>query len=109
MSCVSLLQAALDVFTVEPPPKDSKLVLHEQVTATPHLGASTTEAQVSYLKQLLMSISYAVLSKITFENDDQEGVAIEIAEAVVGALKGELAATAVNAPMVPSEVSFSFA
>jgi D-3-phosphoglycerate dehydrogenase len=38
------------------------------------------------------------------EHDYQEGVAIEIAEAVVGALKGELAATAVNAPMVPSEV-----
>lgn len=71
-------QAALDVFTVEPPPKDSKLVLHENVTVTPHLGASTVEAQ--------------------------EGVAIEIAEAVVGALKGELAATAVNAPMVPAEV-----
>lgn len=35
----------------------------------------------------------------------QEGVAIEIAEAVVGALKGELAATAVNAPMVPAEVN----
>lgn len=32
-------------------------------------------------------------------------MAIEIAEAVVGALKGELAATAVNAPMVPAEVS----
>jgi len=31
-------------------------------------------------------------------------VAIEIAEAVVGALKGELASTAVNAPMVSSEV-----
>ncbi|XP_076895482.1 D-3-phosphoglycerate dehydrogenase 1, chloroplastic-like [Bidens hawaiensis] len=71
-------QAALDVFTVEPPPRDSKLVNHENVTVTPHLGASTTEAQ--------------------------EGVAIEIAEAVVGALRGELAATAVNAPMVPSEV-----
>ncbi|KAL5561292.1 hypothetical protein UlMin_031039 [Ulmus minor] len=71
-------QAALDVFTVEPPTKESKLVLHEKVTATPHLGASTMEAQ--------------------------EGVAIEIAEAVVGALKGELAATAVNAPMVPAEV-----
>lgn len=34
----------------------------------------------------------------------QEGVAVEIAEAVVGALKGELSATAVNAPMVPAEV-----
>lgn len=31
-------------------------------------------------------------------------MAIEIAEAVVGALQGELAATAVNAPMVPAEV-----
>ena len=34
----------------------------------------------------------------------QEGVAVEIAEAVVGALRGELSATAVNAPMVPPEV-----
>ncbi|GKE45204.1 hypothetical protein Tco_1472488 [Tanacetum coccineum] len=33
-----------------------------------------------------------------------EGVAIEIAEAVVGSLRGELAATAVNAPMVPAEL-----
>ncbi|CAN6450953.1 unnamed protein product [Victoria cruziana] len=71
-------QAALDVFTKEPPAQDSKLVQHEKVIVTPHLGASTIEAQ--------------------------EGVAVEIAEAVVGALKGELAATAVNAPMVPAEV-----
>lgn len=76
------MQAALDVFTEEPPPKDSKLIQHENVTVTPHLGASTMEAQ--------------------------EGVAIEIAEAVVGALKGELAATAVNAPMVPAEVLFIY-
>uniref|UniRef100_A0A804R5I2 phosphoglycerate dehydrogenase n=1 Tax=Zea mays TaxID=4577 RepID=A0A804R5I2_MAIZE len=70
-------QAALDVFTEEPPPRDSKLVQHENVTVTPHLGASTIEAQ--------------------------EGVALEIAEAVIGALRGDLAATAVNAPMVPAE------
>ncbi|XP_010498147.1 PREDICTED: D-3-phosphoglycerate dehydrogenase 2, chloroplastic [Camelina sativa] len=71
-------QAALDVFCEEPPSKDSKLIQHENVTVTPHLGASTKEAQ--------------------------EGVAIEIAEAVAGALKGELSATAVNAPMVAPEV-----
>lgn len=33
-------------FTVEPSPKDNKLVNHENVTVTPHLGASTMEAQV---------------------------------------------------------------
>ncbi|GLT59363.1 hypothetical protein SLA2020_321840 [Shorea laevis] len=71
-------QAALDVFTKEPPPEGDKLVRHENMIATPHLGASTKEAQ--------------------------EGVAIEIAEAVVGALKGELSATAVNAPMVAPDV-----
>jgi len=42
----TVAQAALDVFTEEPPPRDSKLVQHENVTVTPHLGASTTEAQV---------------------------------------------------------------
>ncbi|CAN1143725.1 D-3-phosphoglycerate dehydrogenase 2, chloroplastic [Linum perenne] len=73
-------QAALDVFAEEPPTSNDtskKLAQHERVTATPHLGASTKEAQ--------------------------EGVAIEIAEAVVGALNGELSATAVNAPMVSPE------
>ncbi|CAA6672587.1 unnamed protein product [Spirodela intermedia] len=39
-------QAALDVFTEEPPAPGNKLVLHERVTVTPHLGASTMEAQV---------------------------------------------------------------
>ncbi|KAF5777618.1 putative phosphoglycerate dehydrogenase [Helianthus annuus] len=42
----NLYKAALDVVTVEPPLKDSKLVNHENVTVTPHPGASTTEAQV---------------------------------------------------------------
>ncbi|KAK9817004.1 hypothetical protein WJX72_008115 [[Myrmecia] bisecta] len=71
-------QAALDVFSSEPPGPDNPLINRPDVVCTPHLGASTTEAQ--------------------------EGVAVEIAEAVIDALKGKLAATAVNAPMVPAEV-----
>jgi D-3-phosphoglycerate dehydrogenase len=39
--------AAVDVFDPEPPPADHPLVNHPRVLVTPHLGASTEEAQVS--------------------------------------------------------------
>lgn len=70
--------AALDVFDPEPPAADHPLVGRPDVICTPHLGASTVEAQ--------------------------EEVAYEIAEAVMGALKGELTSSVVNAPMVAPEV-----
>lgn len=38
--------AAIDVFEPEPPPTDHPLVHHPKVVVTPHLGASTEEAQI---------------------------------------------------------------
>ena len=65
--------AALDVFATEPPgPASAALLALEQVVVTPHLGASTREAQ------------------------DKAGVTI--AEQVVLALAGDLVPFAVNVP-----------
>ena len=68
---------ALDVFAKEPP-GPSPLLAHPKVVATPHLGASTREAQ--------------------------REVAIEAAEQVLAVLNGEPARNTVNAPFMPPEV-----
>jgi D-3-phosphoglycerate dehydrogenase len=68
-----LAGAALDVFETEPPPTDG-IVSHPRVVATPHLGASTVEAQ--------------------------ERVGVEIAEKVRDYLVGEVIVDAVNFPSV---------
>ena len=39
--------AGLDVFVTEPPPEDHPLVAHANVICTPHLGASTEQAQIN--------------------------------------------------------------
>ncbi len=44
--------AAFDVFTEEPPPADTPLVQHPRVVCTPHLGASTQEAQDRVAEQI---------------------------------------------------------
>ena len=69
--------AALDVFEAEPPEKDNPLLAHPAVITTPHLGASTVEAQ--------------------------EQVALDVAREVVQVLSGRPATAAVNAPVLDPE------
>jgi len=74
-----LAGAALDVFVNEPLPSDHVLRSLPNVLLTPHLGASTEEAQVN--------------------------VAVDLADQVLGYLKGEMPPFAVNLPSVlPSEL-----
>ena len=57
--------AALDVFEVEPA-KENVLFGHEKVICTPHLGASTTEAQVNVAIQVAEQMSdYLVRGGVT--------------------------------------------
>ncbi len=45
--------ASLDVYPSEPPPPElAELINHEKVICTPHLGASTTDAQVRVAKDI---------------------------------------------------------
>ncbi len=43
--------AAVDVFEPEPPPADNPLLGHPKIVVTPHLGASTEEAQVAVAEE----------------------------------------------------------
>jgi len=54
--------AALDVFEAEPP-KRTSLITHEHVVATPHLGASTEEAQVNVAVEIAAQVRDALLGR----------------------------------------------
>jgi len=67
---------ALDVYSKEPPPEDHPLVGHERVVCTPHVGASTKEAQVA--------------------------VGVAVAEQIAAMAHGEPPRNAVNMPRISS-------
>lgn len=72
--------AGIDVFTSEPPEPESsaaRLAAHPKVVATPHLGASTVEAQ--------------------------ENVSLDVCAQVLEILRGGLPTAAVNAPLILPE------
>ncbi len=70
--------AAMDVFAVEPPSADHPLLSLDNVIVTPHLGASTAEAQTN--------------------------VAVAIANQIADYLKNETIANSVNVPSVSGKV-----
>ena len=70
--------AAIDVFEKEPVDPANPLLKNPKVISTPHLGASTAEAQV--------------------------GVAVDVAHGVLAALRGEPVTTAVNMAPIPPHV-----
>lgn len=70
--------AAIDVFEQEPPPPEHPLFKLEQVIVTPHLGASTVEAQ--------------------------EYVAVDVAEQIVNFFKGVPPTSPVNLPVLPPDI-----
>jgi D-3-phosphoglycerate dehydrogenase len=72
-----LAGAAVDVFATEPVAADDALPRHPKVVATPHLGASTVEAQAN--------------------------VAVQIASEVLAVLEGRPTQFAVNAPSLRPE------
>jgi D-3-phosphoglycerate dehydrogenase len=71
-----LAGAAIDVFVKEPV-QESVLFKNDRIVVTPHLAASTAEAQAS--------------------------IALDVAEQIVAVLSGETARYAVNAPMIAPE------
>jgi D-3-phosphoglycerate dehydrogenase len=97
--------AAFDVFVTEPTPADHPLLQRDDVVLTPHLGASTSEAQVnvsvavaeqivSYLKEGVIVNAFNAPA-LTAEQMETVGPYVQIAE-VLGRMAGQMHAKSVQ-------------
>jgi len=92
--------AALDVFPQEPPDYDLPLLKHPHVISTPHLGASTDEAQVKVAEMIAKQISAYLIDgviinavnfpSLSLEVMDQIRAHLDLAEKM-GSMMGQLA------------------
>jgi D-3-phosphoglycerate dehydrogenase len=96
---------ALDVFTTEPPAADDPLLAAENVICTPHLGASTTEAQVNVAIQVAEQMSDFLLTGAVINALNMPAVSAEDAPRLrpymklaeqLGSFAGQLTETALK-------------
>jgi D-3-phosphoglycerate dehydrogenase len=107
--------AALDVFAVEPA-KENVLFGNEKIVATPHLGASTTEAQENVALQVAEQISDYLLTgavtnalnmpSISAAEAQKVGPWISLAEKL-GSFAGQLTGTSLTAVEIVYEGTVS--
>jgi len=71
--------AALDVFDEEPPSKENPLVLSEKTVCTPHLGASTKEAQDKVAIDIANQIVDYFMNGVIKNSVNTQSVTFEVA------------------------------
>lgn len=76
----SVAGAALDVLPVEPPPKDLPVLSHPKVIFTPHLGASTSEAQVNVARMIAQQMSAYLLNGVICNAVNFPAVTMDVME-----------------------------
>ncbi len=91
--------AAFDVYVTEPPPADHPFLSRDDVVLTPHLGASTSEAQVNVsvavAEQIVQYLKRGVIVNafnapaLTAEQMETVGPYVRIAE-ILGRMAGQL-------------------
>lgn len=104
--------AALDVFDVEPPDFNSPMFQLDNIIYTPHLGASTNEAQVNVAIEIAHSVRDALLGKgiinaANFPSVDAESYRVLEPYITLGASVAKFAGQLVNGRVSKIVITYS--